>query len=51
MPRFLYVYHGGKAPATLEEGKASMAKWTAWMGSMGDKLVEGGAPVVRRLRR
>lgn len=45
MPRYLYVYHGGKAPASPEEGKAVMAKWNAWMGGMGDKLVEGGAPV------
>lgn len=44
MPRYLYVYHGGGTPPP-EEAAAAMAKWTAWLGGMGDKLVEGGAPV------
>jgi len=45
MPQFIFAYHGGKSPETPEEGKQVMAEWQAWMGGMGDALVEGGNPV------
>ena len=45
MPKFLFVYHGGKMPETKEEGEKVMSDWMAWMGGMGDAVVDGGAPV------
>jgi len=44
MPRFMFVYHGGKMPETPEEGERVMAAWNAWYGSMGDAVTEGGGP-------
>lgn len=45
MKKFLFVYHGGKMPDTPEEGAKEMARWQAWMGGLGEALVEPGAPV------
>jgi len=45
MSNFIFVYHGGKAPQTPEEGAAEMAKWKAWFGGMGEVVVDGGNPV------
>ena len=45
MPEFIYAFHGGGKPDTPEEGAKVMARWEAWMGGMGDKLVNPGAPV------
>ncbi len=45
MPNYLFIYHGGKMPETPEEGEKVMAAWNAWMGGIGDALVDGGAPV------
>ncbi len=45
MTKFIYVYSGGKAPESPEEGKEVMAKWMAWFGSMGDAVVDGGNPL------
>ncbi len=45
MPKFIFAYHGGGMPETPEEGEKVMAQWNAWYGQMGDKLVDGGAPV------
>lgn len=44
MPKYLFVYHGGKAPESPEEGQAVMAKWLAWRDQMGDAVVDFGAP-------
>lgn len=44
MPRFMFVYHGGKAPESPEEGQKVMADWNAWYGSMGAAVVDGGGP-------
>lgn len=45
MPKFMFVYHGGGRPETPEEGEKVMAAWGAWMGSIGENLVDGGNPV------
>lgn len=45
MPEFMFAYHGGAMPETPEEGAKLMAEWQAWMGGMGDALVQPGAPV------
>ena len=45
MAKYLFVYHGGGAPSSPEEGKKVMAAWMAWMEGIGSGLVDGGAPV------
>ncbi len=45
MPDFVFAYHGGGMPETPEEGAKVMARWQAWMGGMGEALVNPGAPV------
>jgi len=45
MPNFVFAYHGGDKPETPEEGAKQMAAWQAWFGSMGEAVVDGGAPV------
>lgn len=45
MPKFAFVYHGGGMPETPEEGEKVMAAWNEWYGSMGENIVDGGAPV------
>lgn len=45
MPKFLFVYHGGAAPSTPEEGEKVMAAWGAWIGGHGAAFVDGGNPV------
>lgn len=47
MAKFLFVYHGGGMPETPEAQQAAMDAWGAWYGSMGEKLVDGGAPVAK----
>lgn len=45
MPEFVFVYHGGKAPESPEEGQEVMAAWQAWFADMGEAVVIPGAPV------
>ena len=45
MAKFIFVYHGGKAPDSEAERDRVMAAWGAWMEGLGAALVEGGAPV------
>lgn len=45
MPKYLFVYHGGSAPRSEEEGKKAMAAWGQWFGSMGKDVIDGGNPV------
>jgi hypothetical protein len=45
MPDFIIAYHGGNQPATPEEGAAHMAKWKAWLGGLGDAVVNPGTPL------
>ncbi len=45
MADFIFAYHGGGMPETPEEGAKAMAAWQAWYGSMGDAIVNPGAPV------
>lgn len=44
MPKFMFIYHGGDAPETPEEGEKVMAAWGAWMAGLGDNLLDGGNP-------
>ena len=46
MTNYMLVYTGGNgAPESEEEQAAVMAAWGAWMGSLGDALVDGGNPI------
>jgi hypothetical protein len=44
MAQFLLAYHGGTPPQTEDEGAAVMQAWTAWFGTLGEALVDGGKP-------
>lgn len=44
MPKYLFVYHGGKRPETPEEGAVVMDKWIAWLSQLGADIVDGGNP-------
>ena len=45
MPKFIFTYHGGKKPATPEEGKAQMARWKEWVVAQGPAMLEPQNPV------
>lgn len=49
MPNYLLTYHGpmGDMPTDPAEMEPIMAAWGAWYGSMGDALVDGGAPTAQ----
>ena len=44
MPKYLFVYHGGRPPSSPEELKERIEAWGKWMGSLGTALLDGGAP-------
>ncbi len=45
MPNYVLAYHGGKTPESPEEGAKQMAKWNAWVGGLGDAVVNPGTPL------
>ncbi|MCZ6607669.1 MAG: hypothetical protein O7A64_08385 [Alphaproteobacteria bacterium] len=45
MPNYVFAYHGGKKPESPEEGAKHMAKWKAWIGGLGDAVVNPGTPL------
>ncbi len=44
MGKFVLVYKGGGMPETEEEQQRVMAAWGAWFGTLGDAVVDPGAP-------
>jgi hypothetical protein len=47
MAKFILLYKGPATPQadiTPEAGQQLMQAWDAWMGKVGDALVDGGAP-------
>lgn len=44
MANYVLVYHGGAMPESPEEGAKVMEAWTAWFGTLGGALVDGGNP-------
>lgn len=46
MAKYVLTYHGemGPMPEDPAEMKAIMDEWGAWYGTMGDALVDAGAP-------
>jgi hypothetical protein len=45
MPKYIFAYHGGKMPASPEEGQKVMAAWGVWFDKLGSAMVDPGAPV------
>ncbi len=45
MSKYLFVYHGGKAPESKEDVAEVMNAWGQWLGSMGSSVIDGGNPV------
>ncbi len=45
MSNYILAYHGGKKPESPEEGAKQMAKWNAWVGGLGDAMVDPGTPL------
>jgi len=45
MPKFVFAYHGGAKPESEDDVAKVMAAWKAWMGGMGDAIVDMGNPV------
>lgn len=49
MANYVLLYHGGGAPPDSEEEIAKVYQaWSHWLGTAGDKLVDGGAPLGQR---
>ena len=46
MPKYLFVYHGGKTPESPEEGEAALKAWGAWFEELGPATVDAGNPVM-----
>jgi len=44
MTKYAFIYHGGSAPSSPQEGEKIMAAWGQWMTSIGENLVDGGNP-------
>ena len=45
MSNYIIAYHGGNKPANPEEGGKHMEKWKAWVGGLGDAVVNPGTPL------
>ena len=45
MAKYLFVYHGAKAPTNPDDIQKTMNAWGAWFGSMGAAVIDGGNPV------
>ena len=44
MAKFVFVYHGGSAPESEEEGAAVMKAWMDWFAGLGSAVVDAGNP-------
>ncbi len=45
MPQYMITYLGGDKPSSPEEGKQHMAKYRAWLTSLGDSAVSPANPL------
>jgi YCII-related domain len=45
MPKYVIAYQGGRKFESPQEGAAYMAKWQAWMGGLGDAVIDPGMPL------
>jgi len=44
MPNYVLVYRGGAMADTPEGHQKAMEAWGAWFGTLGESVVDGGAP-------
>ena len=44
MANYLFAYTGGGGMASPEEQQKAMETWMSWFGTLGDAVVDGGAP-------
>lgn len=44
MNNYVFAYYGEPKFASPEQGAKHMAKWKAWVGGLGDVLINPGAP-------
>ena len=47
MTKYMFIYNGPATPMdqfTEEQSAEQLALWGAWMGKVGDALVDGGTP-------
>lgn len=44
MSKYVLVYQGGAMAETEAAQQAAMTAWGQWFGSLGDAVVDGGAP-------
>ena len=45
MPQYVLAYLGGDKPSSPEEGAKHMAKWQAWIGGLGEAIINPGMPL------
>ncbi len=45
MSNYMFAYHGGKKPESPEEGAKYISKSKAWVGDLGDAIVNPGTPL------
>jgi hypothetical protein len=45
MPDYIIAYYGGKQPESPEAGAEQMARWKAWLGDLGEAVVNPGTPL------
>ncbi len=44
MNTFVFLYNGGKAPSSPEEGAKVMKVWQTWFDKLGKTIVDAGKP-------
>jgi hypothetical protein len=44
MAKFVYLYTGGSMAETPEAQQQARAAWGAWVGELGEAIIDGGNP-------
>jgi YCII-related domain len=47
MPKYIIAYRGEPKFESPQQGAAHMAKWKAWIGGLGDAVVNPGTPLAK----
>jgi hypothetical protein len=47
MPKYIIAYRGEPKFESPQEGAVQMAKWKAWIGGLGDAVVNPGTPLAK----
>ena len=47
MPKYIIAYLSGKPFANPQDGAAHRAKWKAWVGDLGEAVVDPGTPLTK----